>query len=272
MLYAKVGLAELYHGDCRDLLWAPEIDLQADICITSPPYGLGKSYESDVPYVDYLEWLSERLEALHATMKDEARLCLNVPVDTSYGGEQRPLGPDVLDLARSVGWTYFTTITWAEGNVGKRTAWGSWLKATAPYVTNPDELVYVLYRGDRWKREADGRTSTIDAEQFKAWTLGHWKINGASAKKLGHPAPYPEELVERLLRLFSFQEDTVIDPFVGSGTTSVVASRLGRRSIGIDLDTTYLQAAAIRLATQRGLEYLLDADGHLHIQGELEAA
>jgi site-specific DNA-methyltransferase (adenine-specific) len=273
-MFARVGQADLYHGDCDDLLWDLKLDhdLQADIAITSPPYRLGKDYDDqEMSYVDYLTWLGNRLDTLYCTMADEARLCLNVPMDTSFGGEQRPLGPDALDMARSAGWKYFTTITWAEGNIGRRTAWGSWIRATAPYVTNPDELIYVLYKGDRWKREADGRTSTIAPEQFKAWTLGHWKIQGAPAKKLGHPAPYPEELVERLLRLFSFEEDLVVDPFLGSGTTCLVANRLGRRSIGIDTSKEYLQSAAIRLAKAQGQTVLFDADGVPHVQGELAA-
>lgn len=275
MLYARVGLAELYAGDARRPLECADLD-DVDITVTSPPYRLGKSYgeghDDAMPYVDYLEWSHHWLESTYAITSYGGRLCLNVPLDTSYGSEQRPVGPDLLDIARSAGWQYFTTIVWNEGNISRRTAWGSWMRASAPYVTAPVELVYVLYKGDRWKREPDGRTSTISAEDFKAWTLGLWSFPGESAKRIGHPAPFPEELPRRLISLFSFAEDVIFDPFVGSGTTSKVANELGRHSVGLDIERDHLRTATIRLAKALGQEVLFDAEGVPHVQASLEAA
>lgn len=279
MRYATIGQADLYHGDvleARDWVTAWDNRDTVDLWVTSPPYRLGKDYGvgrgDRMPYVEYLEWSSLWLEEVLGATSDGGRLCLNVPLDTSWGGERRPMGPDLLDIAASVGWKFHGTIIWNENNVSKRTAWGSYALATAPYVTAPVELVYVLYKGDRYKRDADGRTSTITPEDFKAWTLGLWSFNGESAKRVGHPAPFPEELPRRLIQLYSFAEDRIGDPFLGSGTTCKVASDLGRRSIGIDLSTEFLRKATLRLAKALGREVLFDADGVPHIQSPLEYA
>jgi site-specific DNA-methyltransferase (adenine-specific) len=272
--FARVGLAGLYVGDARSPLDDVDLD-DVDLTVTSPPYRLGKAYgeghDDAMPYLDYLEWSYAWLEATYAVTSDGGRLCLNVPLDTSWGGEQRPMGPDLLDLARSAGWGYQTAIVWNEGTISRRTAWGSYARATAPYVTAPVELVYVLYKGERWKREAHGRASTIAKEDFKAWTLGLWSFGGESARRVGHPAPFPEELPRRLIELYSFKEDVVYDPFVGSGTTCLVASRLGRHSVGIDIEPAHLKTATLRLAKDLGREVLFDADGVPHLQEELAA-
>jgi site-specific DNA-methyltransferase (adenine-specific) len=280
--YAQVGLAELYHGDvleAHDWVTAHDSRDKVDLWVTSPPYRLGKQYgdghDDTMPYLDYLEWSALWLGEIFAATSHGGRLCLNVPLDTAWGGERRPVGPDLLDIALSVGWKYHTTIVWNEGNVSRRTAWGSFMKASAPYVTAPVELIYVLFHGEApsdWKRESDGRTSTIERQDFIDWTLGLWSFGGESAKRVGHPAPFPEELPKRLIQLYSFLEDRIGDPFLGSGTVCKVANDLGRRSIGLDVERDYLKLATIRLAKAQGQTVLFDSDGTPHIQAPLEEA
>lgn len=274
MHYARIGQADLYHGDARYPLGIEGFPM-VDVTITSPPYNLsidyGDGHDDAMPYRDYLEWSSIWLEATYGRTHDGGRLCLNVPLDTSWGGIRRPMGPDLLAMAMSVGWQFHGTIVWNESNISKRTAWGSYCRASAPYVTAPVELIYVLYKGDRWKREPDGRTSTITPEEFKAWTLGLWSFNGESAKRVGHPAPFPEELPKRLISLYSFAEDTIYDPFAGSCSTGKVANDLGRRSVMLDIEQTHLKTGAIRLAKAAGLPILFDADGVPYVQSELAA-
>lgn len=251
-IYAKVGDVEMHVGDVLERLDALEDDKRngrdaPTLAVTSPPYNLMKAYlggGGDArSYHEYLEWSYDWLRSLGGAMGSQARLCLNVPLDTSLGGP-RPIFADLVRMANEAGWRYRHSIVWNEGTVSGRTCWGSFMRATAPNVISPAEMIAVLHQGE-WKREP--RTSTIERDDFIAWTLGHWTFPGESAKRIGHPAPFPLELPRRLIRLYSFAEDIVIDPFGGSGTTNVVAQQLGRRSIYIDQSAEYAELAKQRL-------------------------
>ena len=152
---------------------------------------------------------------------------------------------DYLNAFRAAGWAYQTTIVWNEQNISRRTAWGSWRKPSAPFVTAPVEMIAVFYK-ERWQRSDEGRTWKIAAKDFMDWTLGTWTFPGANPKRVGHPAPFPEELPRRLILLYSYVEDTILEPFAGSGTTCRVAKALGRRSIGVEIDAGYCALAAAR--------------------------
>lgn len=234
-------------GDARDeLLFG--LTPAPQLVITSPPYNLDMGYDGsgdNVSYTDYLAWSAWWLEALRYATAAQARLCLNVPLDTNLGGP-RPIFADLVRIAQGTGWTYRHSIVWNEQNISRRTAWGSWMKATAPNVIAPVEMIGVLHKGD-WKRT--GGTSTITRDQFMEWTLGHWTFRGESAKRIGHPAPFPVELPKRLIQLYSFAEDTILDPFGGAGTTTVAAEQAGRNSIYIDRSETYTNLARKRLAS-----------------------
>ena len=171
-------------------------------------------------------------------------MCLNIPLDKNKGGQQA-VGSDLTTLASQIGYKYQSTIVWNEGNISRRTAWGSWLSASAPYVIAPVELILVLYR-DSWKKLEKG-ISDISREEFMAWTNGLWTFNGESKKRIGHPAPFPIELPERCIKLFSYVGDTVLDPFLGSGTTLLAAKMFDRSGIGIEIDKSYCQLASDRL-------------------------
>ena len=177
---------------------------------------------------------------------------MNIPLDKNKGGQQA-VGADLTQIARSVGWQYHSTIVWNEQNISRRTAWGSWLSASAPYVIAPVELIVVLYKGS-WKREQAG-TSDITREEFIAWTNGLWTFNGEHKARVQHPAPFPEELPRRCIKLFSFLGDTIFDPFLGSGTTVLVAEALHRKGIGLDIDETYVDIAKNRLKKRMGTLY-----------------
>jgi site-specific DNA-methyltransferase (adenine-specific) len=242
----------LHHDAIAAMRQMREAGQRPDLILTSPPYNLGKEYGSsndELTYRAYLEWTEAWLDEAYTLLPDGGRLCLNLPVDTTQRHAAGhaivlPLAFDVQAIAHDLGFHYQTTIDWCEGNIGRRTAWGSYGRPSAPFVTNPNERILVLYKGDRWKRVPGDRTWDLEPEQFKAWTLGSWAFPGASAKREKHPAPFPEELPRRLILLYSFREDVILDPFVGSGTTCRVANRLGRVSYGIDIHRPYLEAAA----------------------------
>jgi site-specific DNA-methyltransferase (adenine-specific) len=154
-------------------------------------------------------------------------------------------------LAQKVGWKYKTTIIWNEGNISRRTAWGSWKSASAPAVIAPVELIVVLYKIE-WKKTNGTKISDITADEFKDWTNGIWIFNGESKKRIGRPAPFPKTLPYRCIKLFSYQDDLVFDPFAGSGTTLLVAQNLGRKSIGVELDLNYFKLAQARILNETG--------------------
>ena len=167
------------------------------------------------------------------------------PLDTNLGG-QRSFGADFTVICKEIGFKYHSTIVWNEGNVSRRTAWGSWLSASAPYVIAPVELIIVMYKGNAWKKKEKGQND-ITKEEFMSWTNGLWTFNGERAKKIGHPAPFPIELPKRCIKLFSYVGDTVLDPFLGSGTTALAAKRVNRKCVGLELNPDFCELAKNRI-------------------------
>ncbi len=238
--YYRDDLVEIYNADSADLAFLADESIQ--LVVTSPPYNLGKDYgtaRDDATYLGYLNWVKAWCVELYRVLEPGGRLCLNIPLDINLSfdeGGKRTISkqPVLADftalLVRDLSFVYNTTILWLEGNISRRTAWGSWLSASDPWVNTAAEVVLVLSR-DRRKRDGRGKTSDLERDAFMDWTLGLWEFGGQSTAQHGHPAPFPEELPRRLIKLFSFREDVVLDPFLGSGTTCRVAKDLGRRSI-----------------------------------------
>lgn len=219
-------------------------DNSVDLIITSPPYNLGieySEYDDTVSYSEYLKFCEAWCQKLLSLGKPDCRFCLNVPVNI----KPHPSGCDIVGIAMNMGWKYKTTIIWDNMNASKRTAWGSWLSASAPHVVTPIEFIHVFYK-DVWKKQAKGVT-TISRDDFIAWTYGMWRFNSEKKTKIGHPAPFPVELPKRCIELFSYQGDLVLDPFMGSGTTLVAARETERKAIGIDISKEYCDLAKNRL-------------------------
>lgn len=120
------------------------------------------------------------------------------------------------------------------------------MSASCPYVIAPVELIVLLYKGS-WKKTSGTRKSDIKRDEFVSWTIGVWTFKGESKRKIGHPAPFPVELPKRCIKLFSFVGDTVLDPFMGSGSTVVAAKQNNRKGIGIDKELDYCELAMHRV-------------------------
>lgn len=222
-----------------------------DLTVTSPPYNVGIEYNSNddtLAYEHYLDFSRQWMTNCFNWTKSQGRLLLNIPLDKNKGGN-KSVGADLTTIAKKIGWKYHSTIVWNEGNISRRTAWGSWMSASAPYVIAPVELIVVLYK-DEWKKTKGSKISDVSRDEFMAWTNGMWTFNGESKKRIGHPAPFPRQLPYRCIKLFSYVNDVIFDPFCGSGTTLIEAHLNKRRAIGIELDKDYCEISKKRISSE----------------------
>lgn len=239
----------IYNEDFLNITVIPKSSI--DLIVTSPPYNVDIHYNThkdNLSYEDYLDFSEKWIAKCYELTKDDGRFCLNIPLDKNKGGQQS-VGADLTVLAKKIGWKYHSTIIWNEGNISRRTAWGSFMSATAPYVIAPVELIVVLYK-KTWKKTSGSKKSNITKAEFMQWTSGVWNFSGESKKKVGHPAPFPIELPRRCIKLFSFIGDTVLDPFLGSGTTLIASYLNNRKGIGVEIDRQYCDLAIERLKNE----------------------
>jgi site-specific DNA-methyltransferase (adenine-specific) len=259
-LYFRAGSVFIYNDDIltTDVIENKSIDL----IVTSPPYNVGieyADYKDNIPYEEYLIFTRKWLAKCYDLVKNDGRLCLNIPLDKNKGGQQSVCA-DITTVAKEVGWKYHATVIWNEQNISRRTAWGSWLSASAPFVIAPVEVVVVLYR-ENWHKRSGSLKSDIARNEFISWTNGVWNFSGESKNKIGHPAPFPIELPRRCIKLFSFIGDTVLDPFLGSGTTLLACAETNRAGIGVEINKNYCETAKKRLESSGIYQRKLTPEG-----------
>jgi site-specific DNA-methyltransferase (adenine-specific) len=259
-LYFRAGSVFIYNDDIltTDVIENKSIDL----IVTSPPYNVGieyADYKDNIPYEEYLIFTRKWLAKCYDLVKNDGRLCLNIPLDKNKGGQQSVCA-DITTVAKEVGWKYHATVIWNEQNISRRTAWGSWLSASAPFVIAPVEVVVVLYR-ENWHKRSGSLKSDIARNEFLSWTNGVWNFSGESRNKIGHPAPFPIELPRRCIKLFSFIGDTVLDPFLGSGTTLLACAETNRAGIGVEINKNYCEMAKKRLESNGIYQRKLTPEG-----------
>lgn len=234
---------------CDDVLKSRAVrEGEVDLIVTSPPYNVDIKYgehDDALNYDGYLAFSRQWMTRCFHWLREDGRLCLNVPLDKNKGGQQSVCA-DFTTIAKDIGYRYHSTIIWNEQNISRRTAWGSWLSASAPFVIAPVEVILVLYKHS-WKKTSGSRVSDIARQDFLDWTNGVWTFNGESKKRVGHPAPYPIELPRRCIKLFSYVDDLVLDPFAGSGSTLLACAETGRRGVGLDIDANYCALMESRL-------------------------
>lgn len=250
----------------RDSIWIYNADIlktgsieenSIDLIVTSPPYNVDIKYNSHddtMTYQDYISFTKAWLDKCYKLLKDDGRFCLNIPLDKNKGGQQSVCA-DITTIAKQVGFKYHSTIIWNEQNISRRTAWGSWLSASAPFVIAPVEVIVILYK-NKWKKISGSRKSDINKDEFMEWTNGVWSFSGESKKRIGHPAPFPVELPRRCIKLFSFVGDIVLDPFLGSGTTLIACFETGRKGIGVEVDRSYCELAKQRLIKEAKVDQM----------------
>ncbi|MBT9130921.1 MAG: DNA adenine methyltransferase YhdJ [candidate division WS2 bacterium] len=248
---------KVYQGDCLELMRSIP-DKSIDMVITSPPYNVGMPYGSDDRqyYSDYLNYMKEVLGECYRVLVSGGRIGINLPSTIMQSTKSRPayLSLDFVLLMREIGFLEREWICWIKmkggGIPGKSTSWGSWRSPSLPYLRDASEFIIIMDK-ETHKKVGDKTKIDITAEEFLQFTTNCWYMIPETNR--WHPAPFPEELPYRLIKLYTYQEDIILDPFVGWGTTCVVAKKLNRQYIGIDNNPEYCRMATIRLANETNL-------------------
>lgn len=241
---------------CSDALSAlKEIESDSvDLVLTSPPYNFNMDYDEHndkSDSVDYLTTLITIFDECIRVLKSGGRLIINIqPNYKEYYPTHHAITTAMVD--RGLIWR--GEIVWLKNNLKKLTAWGSWMSPSCPYLSYPFEFIEVFSK-DTLKHIGDKENIDLTKEEFIEYVNGHWTIAPETRmKKFNHPAMFPEELAKRCIKLFSYKNDLVLDPFNGAGTTTYVANLLGRRYIGVDISESYCSIAKERILSTNPLE------------------
>jgi len=221
-------------------------DNSIHLMVTSPPYNVTKEYDNNLSLNEYVELLNSVWKETYRVLVPGGRVCINV---ANLGRKPYiPLHSYVIEGMQKFGFLMRGEIIWNKASsASPSTAWGTWLSAANPVLRDIHEYILVFSK-DTFSRKKKGKKTTIRKEEFLEWTKSVWTFPAVSAKKIGHPAPFPEELPHRLIQLYTFKNDVVLDPFVGSGTTCLSAIKDSRYYIGYDTDPEYVKMSEKRIS------------------------
>jgi len=221
-------------------------DNSVHLVVTSPPYNVGKEYDKDLTLEEYRNFLRNVWKEIYRVLVPGGRACINV---ANLGRKPYiPLHTFIIEDMLEVGFLMRGEIIWNKSSsASTSTAWGSWLSAKNPTLRDIHEYILVFCK-DTFKREnPKNRKSTISREEFLEFTKSVWTFPAVSAKKIGYPAPFPEELPNRCIQLYTFEGEVVLDPFMGSGQTAIAALKTGRYYVGYEIEEKYVKLAETRI-------------------------
>ena len=257
MKYPENFINKIIQGDCLEVM--KDIpDNSIDLIITSPPYNVGMPYGTDdrKNYQNYLEFTEKWLKECYRILINGGRIAVNLPSSILQSSFSRMayLSLDYVLLMRKIGFLDREWITWIKmpkGEIpGKSTSWGSWRSPSCPYLRDASEFIIIMDKKQHKRIDKKGQNE-ISSKEFLTFTSNCWYFPPEHNRK--HPAPFPIEMPFRLIKLYSWKNDLILDPFLGSGTTAVACKQLNRRFTGIEISEKYVKIANRRLAQ----EYLL---------------
>jgi site-specific DNA-methyltransferase (adenine-specific) len=260
-------LNKIILNSCENMKEIPDNSLH--LMITSPPYNVSKEYDDDLSLKEYLDILRNAFSETYRVLVNGGRACINV---ANLGRKPYiPLSDYISNMMIEIGFNMRGEIIWNKAaSASPSTAWGSWQSAANPILRDVHEYILIFskgsYRRERTEDEMSEKNNTMTKEQFMEWTKSIWTMNAESAKRIGHPAPFPEELPNRLIQLYSFTNDIILDPFMGSGTTAIAAIKTRRNYVGYDISEEYIKLAnkRIKLITQESIS-LFEPNGILKV-------
>ena len=226
-------------------------DNSVHLMVTSPPYNVGKDYDDDLTLAEYLSFLKRVWAETYRVLVPGGRACINV---ANLGRKPYiPLHAFVIHDMNEIGFLMRGEIIWDKAaSASSSTAWGSWQSASNPTLRDTHEYILVFSKGNFRRDKLEGRTDTISKEEFLEFTKSVWSFAAESARKIGHPAPFPIELPHRLIQLYTFKNEVVLDPFMGSGQTALAALKAGRHYVGYETNAEYLELAKKRIREMSG--------------------
>lgn len=225
-------------------------DNSIHLMITSPPYNVGKEYDNDLTLDEYLELLTSVFSETYKKLVTGGRACINI---ANIGRKPYiPLHAMVIETMLDLGFLMRGEIIWDKSaSGGGSCAWGSWMSASNPVLRDYHEYILVFSKESYSKNKAQTKRDTIDKDDFIQWTKSIWTFPAVNAKRIGHPAPFPIELPHRLINLYSYEGDVVLDPFCGSGTTCIAALQNKRNYIVYDINEDYIKLSQKRISNHK---------------------
>ncbi len=221
-------------------------DASVHLMVTSPPYNVGKEYDEDLSLEEYLAFLKRVWKETLRVLVPGGRACINL---ANLGRRPYiPLHSFVIADMLEMGFLMRGEIIWDKAaSASSSTAWGSWRSSSNPTLRDVHEYILVFSKGNFQRKNMDGRADTISRDEFLEFTRSVWTFKAESARKVGHPAPFPVELPYRLIQLYTYAGEVVLDPFMGSGQTALAALKAGRKYIGYELNAEYVTLAQKRI-------------------------
>jgi DNA modification methylase len=238
----------IIHGSSESMKALP--DSSVHLMVTSPPYNVGKEYDADMTLGEFLGLLKKVWAEVHRVLVPGGRACINV---ANLGRKPYiPLHTYIIEDMNDLGFLMRGEVIWNKAaSASSSTAWGSWQSASNPTLRDVHEYILVFSKGnfgrDKPESGREDKKDTISKEQFLEFTKSVWDFPTESARKIGHPAPFPMELPYRCIQLYTFLNETVLDPFMGSGQTALAACKAGRHYVGYELNEEYVNLARTRL-------------------------
>lgn len=221
-------------------------DNSIHLMVTSPPYNVGKEYDKNLTLTEYREFLKRVWKEVYRVLVPGGRACINI---ANLGRKPYiPLHAYIIEDMLEIGFLMRGEVIWNKGaTASSSTAWGSWMSATNPTLRDVHEYILIFSKETFTRKNPSGRKSTIAKEEFLEFTKSVWTFSAESAKKIGHPAPFPIELPYRCIQLYTFENEVVLDPFMGSGQTAIAALMTNRFYVGYEINEEYVKLANKRI-------------------------